>query len=53
MSSPVAGLGAKTPVQSIRQAHITAFMNSLSRLPVNWYERNKKGESVAKMLDQP
>lgn len=45
-------LGADTPVKDIKQAQLSAFMSKVCKLPVDWYARSKKGESVVSMLDQ-
>jgi len=45
-------LGKDTPVKDIKQAQLSAFMSKVCRLPVDWYTRSKKGESIIKMLDQ-
>jgi hypothetical protein len=45
-------LGSETPVKDLRQAQLSAFMSKVCKLPVDWYTRSKRGESVVVMLDQ-
>lgn len=39
-----------TPVQDLKQAHITDFLAKVCKLPVDWYTRTQKGESLAKLI---
>ena len=40
----------KMPAASLLQKHVSDFLDSISRLPVDWYTRTQRGESIRQLL---
>jgi integrase len=48
----LAMLGEATPVQELKQSHISGFMADICRLPADWYTQAKRGVKVSDMVRQ-
>lgn len=40
----------KMPAAGLLQKHVSDFLDSISRLPVDWYTRTRRGESIRQLL---